>query len=213
MNKHVLILGAGGQIARHVIADLAKDTHVHQTLFLRHARKLQGKTPANAQVVEGDVLNKSALANAMTGQDMVYANLTGDDIDEQAKAVIAAMRAAGVKRLVFVTSLGIYDELPSEFQKWNKAMIGEDLKPFRRAADAIEASGLDYTILRPAWLTDEDKVDYETTVKGETFKGTEVSRRSVADLVAKIIAKPLLHVRSNLGIDKPGTDGDKPSFY
>ncbi|MFL4522915.1 hypothetical protein ACJ6VX_20610 [Escherichia coli] len=28
----------------------------------------------------------------------------------------------------------------------------EPLKPFRRAADAIEASGLEYTILRPAWL-------------------------------------------------------------
>ena len=213
MNKHVLILGAGGQIARHVIADLASDAHVHQTLFLRHARKLQGKTPTNAQVVEGDVLNTSALANAMTGQDMVYANLTGADIDEQAKAVIAAMQAAGVKRLVFVTSLGIYDELPGRFQKWNKSMIGEDLKPFRRAAEAIEASGLDYTILRPAWLTDEDEVDYEITVKGETFKGTEVSRRSVADLVAKIIVNPSLHVRSNLGIDKPGTEGDKPSFY
>ena len=208
MNKHALILGAGGQIARHVIAGLANDVDIHQTLFLRHARKLQGKIPANAQVVEGDVLNKSALADTMTGQEIVYAN-----IDEQAKAVIAAMQAAGVRRLIFVTSLGIYDELPGEFQKWNKAMIGEELKPFRRAADAIEASGLDYTILRPAWLTDEDEVDYEITTKGEIFKGTEVSRRSVADLIVKIIAKPSLHVRSNLGIDKPGTDGDKPSFY
>lgn len=41
------------------------------------------------------------------------------------------------------------------------------LPPFRRAADAIEASGLDYTVLRPAWLTDEDEV-------GEPFKGTHV---------------------------------------
>jgi uncharacterized protein YbjT (DUF2867 family) len=92
-------------------------------------------------------------------------------------------------------------------------MIGKELKPFRRAANAIEASGLDYTILRPAWLTDENKVDYETTAKGETFKGTEVSRRSVADLIAKIIATPSLHSKANLGVDKPGTDGDKPSFY
>jgi hypothetical protein len=42
-------------------------------------------------------------------------------------------------------------------------MIGEDLKPYRRAADIIEAAGLDSTIVRPAWLTDSDEVDYETT--------------------------------------------------
>jgi uncharacterized protein YbjT (DUF2867 family) len=213
MRKRVLILGASGQIARWVIRELADDAAIRQTLFLRHARNLHGKTPANARVVEGDVLDPTALAAAMAGQDLVYANLTGDDIDQQAKVVIAAMQAAGMKRLVFIASLGIYEELPGKFQKWNKTMIGEALKPFRRAADAIEASGLDYTILRPAWLTDENEVAYETTAKGETFKGTEVSRRSVADLVAKIIATPSLHSKANLGVDKPGTDGDKPSFY
>lgn len=213
MSKHVLILGAGGQIARWVIRDLEGRGAVKQTLFLRHARKLHDKAPANARVVEGDVLDKKALAEAMTGQGLVYANLTGEDLDEQAKAVIDAMHAAGVKRLIFIASLGIYGELPAKFQKWNKAMIGEDLKPFRRAADAIEASDLDYTILRPAWLQDEDEVEYEITEKGETFKGTEVSRRSVADLIGKIITEPSLHTRANVGVDKPGTEGDKPSFY
>lgn len=118
-----------------------------------------------------------------------------------------------MKRLIFVTSLGIYDELPDKFQRWNKATIGEELEPFRRAADAIETSGLDYTILRLAWLTDENSIDYEITQKDEIFKGTEVSRRSVADLIVRIIATPSLHVGGNLGINQPGTDGDKPSFY
>lgn len=212
MAKHVLILGAGGQIARHVIDMMSDQNNVELTLFVRNARKLH-RVPGTARVVEGDVLDQAALAGAVAGQDLVYANLTGDDIDQQAKAVIAAMSGAGIKRMIFVTSLGIYDELPGKFQSWNKAMIGEELKPFRRAADAIEASGLDYTILRPAWLTDEDEVDYETTAKGATFKGTEVSRRSVADLISKTILKPTLHLRANLGVSKPNTDGDKPSFY
>ena len=185
----VLILGAGGQIARWVIAGLAGDPAVAMTLFLRHPRRLADK-PANAQAVQGDVLDGNALDKAMSGQHIVYANLTGSDIDHQARAVIAAMQAAGVKRLVFVTSLGIYDEVPGKFGRWNKQMIGEALKPFRRAADAIEASGLDYTILRPAWLQDEDEIDYETTEKGKPFKGTEVSRRSVADLILTIVRSP-----------------------
>ncbi|WP_279626592.1 NAD(P)H-binding protein [Pseudomonas saponiphila] len=106
----------------------------------------------------------------------------------------------------------MYDEIPGKFGEWNHAIIGEDLKPYRRAADAIEASGLEYSILRPAWLTDEEEVDYEITAKGEPFKGTVVSRRSVADLIVKIIGSPDLHVGANLGVNKPNTDGDKPYF-
>jgi uncharacterized protein YbjT (DUF2867 family) len=119
------------------------------------------------------------------GQDIVYANLTGGELDRQAKAIVEGMSVAGVKRLIFVASLGIYDEVPGTFGEWNRREIGAYLPPFRRAADAIEASGLDYTILRPAWLTDEDEVDYETTERNEPFKGTEVSRKSVADLIVK----------------------------
>lgn len=109
-------------------------------------------------------------------------------------------------------SLGIYDEVPGRFGEWNNTLIGEDLRPFRRAADAIEASGLQYTILRPAWLMDEDDVDYETTTKGEPFKGTVVSRRSAGHLIARMIQSPGLHAGENLGVNKPGTDGEKPYF-
>ncbi|WP_440491046.1 SDR family oxidoreductase [Serratia nevei] len=209
--KNVLILGAGGQIARHVIERLADEPAVVQTLFARRPEKIQSH-PANGRILIGDVLNPSALEQAIQGQDLVYANLTGEDLDAQAEAVIAAMQASGVKRLIFVLSLGIYDEVPGKFGEWNRAIIGEPLKPFRRAADAIEASGLDYTILRPAWLTDEDKVDYELTTRDEPFKGTIVSRKSVAALIADIIDEPEKHIGENIGVNQPGTDGDKPYF-
>ncbi len=41
---------------------------------------------------------------------------------------------------------------------------------YRTAADILEASKLDYTMIRPAWLTDYDEVNYEITEKGESFK-------------------------------------------
>ena len=65
----------------------------------------------------------------------------------------------------------------------------------KKAADIIEASSLDYTVLRPAWLTNNDEIEYETTVKGENFKGTEVSRKSVAALGLEIIENPSIHVK------------------
>ena len=36
---------------------------------------------------------------------------------------------------------------------------------YRKAADIIEASTLDYTIIRPAWLTFKNETDYEVTSK------------------------------------------------
>ena len=122
------------------------------------------------------------------------------------------MTAAGVRRLVFITALGIYDEVPGTFGEWNRRQIGDALGPYRAAADTIEASALEYTILRPAWLTDADDVSYEVTQRDEPFKGTEVSRKSVAALAVDIITSPGLWSRSNLGVNKPGTDGDKPAF-
>jgi uncharacterized protein YbjT (DUF2867 family) len=59
----------------------------------------------------------------------------------------------GVKKILFISSTGIYDSPV----KWV-------LKPYRKAAGVIEGSDLEYTILRPTWFTD---VDYETTRKGD----------------------------------------------
>jgi uncharacterized protein YbjT (DUF2867 family) len=209
--QKVLVLGAGGQIARWVIKMLGTCRHVEFTLYLRDARTLKGLLPDRSRVIEGDVLDADKLQQAIQGQDIVYANLAGE-VDVQARAIVAAMQQAGVQRLIFVNSLGIYDEVPGEFGEWNRREIGAYLPPYRKAADLIEASGLNYTILRPAWLTDEDEVEFETTGRKEPFRGTEVSRRSVATLVVELIRYPDRLSRDNVGVNKPGTDGDKPAF-
>jgi uncharacterized protein YbjT (DUF2867 family) len=205
--KRVLILGASGQIARHAVQMLSGQEGIQLTLL---ARKFKG-APKNAQVIEGNVLDAKTLEQAVAGQDVVYANLSGP-MEEHAQAIITAMTKAGVKRLIFVTSLGIYDEVPGQFGAWNRRQIGAYLPPYRRAADLIEDSDLDYTILRPAWLSDADEVAFETTQRDEPFKGTEVARKSVAALVVQLIQNPGASIRANLGVNKPNTDGSKPSF-
>lgn len=206
-----LILGASGQIARHVVDMLAERGDAEMTLFLRNVQKLGRDVPANARIIEDDVHNTTKLQEAMNGQDVVYANLSGD-VDTQAKTIIAAMKASGVRKLIFCTTLGIYDEVPGKFGEWNNLEIGEYFPPYRKAADLIEASDLDYAILRPAWLTDIDEVDYETTERNEPFKGTEIARKSVAAVVVDLIGAPGKLGNRNIGINKPGTDGEKPSF-
>ncbi len=209
--KNVLILGATGQIARWAVQMLGEHSDIEQTLLVRDAKKLKGNEPANAKVVIGDVLDKKLLTSIMKGQNIVYANLAGD-VDTQTEHILQAMKKADVKRLIFVNSLGIYDEVPGKFGEWNRREIGSYLAPYRRSADLIEASDTDYTILRAAWLQDEDDVSYETTGRTDAFKGTEVSRKSVAALAVDIALHPEKLVRANVGVSKPGTDGDKPSF-
>ena len=77
--------------------------------------------------------------------------------------------------------------------------------PYRKLADVIEASGLDYTILRPTLFTNVNEVDYETTRKGEPEKGSVISQKSLATLITKIIESPEKYARENLGVNKPNS--------
>lgn len=194
---NVLILGAHGQIARVATRLFLDQPDVRLTLYLRNARRLISAAGNDrVRLVEGDVLDAKTLEGAMPGQDVVYANLSGK-MEEQARLIVQAMAKHGVKRLIFVSSMGIYDEIPRE--SWSSA-----LGPYRKSAEVVESSNLDYTVVRPAWLNDDDEIDYGTTQKGEPFKNPSgvVSRKSVADLVVKLATTPGLGVRLSLGVHK-----------
>jgi uncharacterized protein YbjT (DUF2867 family) len=192
---NVLVLGAAGSIARVATDLFLERTDVRLTLYLRSARRLKKLDSDRVRVVEGDVLDAQALAAAMAGQDVVYANLAGTLVP-MAQAVVRAMHATGVRRLIWISSMGIYDEVPG--QRYSRV-----LDPYRDSARVIEASDLDYTILRPGWFTNDDEIDYETTQKGEPFRGHDVSRKSLASLVVKLATTPGLEVRKSLGVNQP----------
>ncbi|MFD1317131.1 NAD(P)H-binding protein [Loigolactobacillus zhaoyuanensis] len=212
--SNVLILGAAGKIARLAEQQLLTDTEAQLTLFLRRPERLGNVDGSREKVIAGDATQQDQLVAAMQGQDIVYANLAGADIEEQAAKVVAAMQQTGVQRLIWISTLGIYDEVPGAFGKWNHQMLdGGYLQTYAAAAKVIEAAAIDYTIIRPAWLSNKDEIDYETTQKGDPFKGTEVSRKSIAALVVKLVQDPSQAVRQSVGVNKPNTDGDKPEWY
>ena len=188
----VLILGANGQLARNTTRVLLRDTEAKLTLYLRRASRLKNPDPSRVTIVEGDVLDLPTLKAAMKGQDVVYGNLAGA-MKQQAEHIVDAMQATGLKRLVFISSMGIYGEVPGERYRGV-------LDPYRDSAAVIEASDLDYTILRPGWFTQDAAVDYRTTQKGEPFRGHDVSLNSVSDLIVKLTLHPGMEVRRSLGV-------------
>ena len=189
--KNVIIIGASGSLAGYVIEELQKQNDVHLKLFLRNKNRLEKHSLSNAIIIEGDVMNFDKLKDAIKGQDIVYVNLAGN-LEAMAKNIVKAMQETGVKRIIAISSIGIY-ETP----------LRPVLQPYRKLADVIEASGLDYTILRPDWFTNGNEVKYDTTRKGEPEKGTAISRKSIAAFIGTIVENPDQWKGENLGISKP----------
>jgi uncharacterized protein YbjT (DUF2867 family) len=192
----ILILGANGQLARHTTGFLLKHPDVQLTLHLRRANRLKNPDPSRVTIVEGDVLDVETLKGAMHGQEVVYANLAGS-MEQQAKTIVNAMHATGLKRLIFISSMGIYGEVPGERYR-------SILDPYRDSAAVIEASDLDYTILRPGWFTHDVEINYQITQKGEPFKGHDVALNSLSDLIVKLALSPDMEVRRSLGVSRAG---------
>jgi uncharacterized protein YbjT (DUF2867 family) len=189
--KKVLIIGANGSLAQYVITALKNIDNIALTLFVRNKSRLQIATRQGCTIIEGDALQYDAIKNAITGQDIVYVNLAGN-LEGMTNNIAKAMQESGVKRIIAISSIGIYD-----------TPLRPVLIPYRKLADIIENSGLDYTILRPDWFTNANEIDYALTRKGEPETGTAISRKSIAAFVAGIIENPVLHKNENVGISKP----------
>ncbi|MBN7276646.1 NAD(P)H-binding protein [Lactobacillus acetotolerans] len=209
----VVVLGAHGKVAQITEKFLLADKDVETLLFLRNADRMADKKD-QAKIFEGDATDEAQLEKAIKGQDVVYANLGGaKDIDLEAEAVVEAMHNDKVKRLIWISTLGIYDEVPGKFGEWNKSQLGDYITDYAKAAKRIEDSGLDYTIIRPTWMTDKNEVDYEKSKKGQPITDTEVSRKSVAAYIYHLIKNPKEAIDESIGLGKPGSEGDKPSWY
>ena len=190
---NVIILGASGNIATHVIKMLTETNDINLTLFVRKKSRLQVSDISKYHIIEGDVLNYEQLKTAIAGQDIVYANLSGD-LGSMAQNIVKAMNETGVKRIIFISSIEIYN-----------VPLKPVLRPYRQAADVLEASDLDYTVLRPAWYTNSNEINYEITHKGEQEKGSVISEKSLAAFITELIEHPETYVRESLGINKPNS--------
>ena len=199
MSKRVLIIGATGSIGQKLRKTLLEKTDYKLTLFSTRANTI--RTVAQREIaVSGNVNNKNDLIKVINNQDVVFAALSGD-LGTMAKNIVQVMESSPVRRLIFISSMGIYNEIPRSIGGGN---LNENsmLRPYRQAADVIEASSLDCTVIRPGWF-DEGSDNYEVTRKGEAFKGHDVSRQAICNLVLKLIQQNGLGIRESLGINRP----------
>ncbi|RSX55711.1 NAD-dependent dehydratase [Bifidobacterium dolichotidis] len=194
MARTVAILGAAGRIAK-LAEPILLAQGLDLVLYARHPQRINSdvRKSSHVHVVQGEAMETGKLAEAVEDASVVYANFTGGtghdrpSIVDQAESVVDAMKSPKHKRLVWVSSLGIYDEIPGMYGQWNRATLGHILVEYAEAAKVIEDSHLDYTIIRPAWVSDTDEVTYEITDSKAPTQATEVPQLSVANIVSEIM--------------------------
>ncbi len=128
---------------------LLGETDDFLTLFSRNAERLN-INPDRERIISGSLTNSLALDKAMKGQEVVFAALSGN-LAEFARDIVVAMKRNDVQRRIFITSMGIYEEVLLSMGG-TLEKVSPVLCSYREAADVIEASDLNYTIIRSGWV-------------------------------------------------------------
>ncbi|AYJ43032.1 NAD(P)H-binding protein [Lactiplantibacillus pentosus] len=214
--KKVLILGANGQIAKIVEKRvLNEQSDVQLTLFLRNSQRLNDlATNPRVTLVDGDILDFDAVKRAMAGQDIVYIAMVDHTANNRiTNNVIKAAKNQGVNRIIESSLLGLYNEVPGEFGRWNYQMVKDGLAAAINADKLLAQSGITYTTLRFPWLNDRHEIKYQLTHRNETYIGVSGSRQSMAEVIVKIISDPAYLSNDSVGIADADTQGETRPVY
>jgi uncharacterized protein YbjT (DUF2867 family) len=189
----VVIAGGHGQIALRLTRLLAgRGDQV--VALIRNPDHAADVTQAGAEpaVVDLEQADEADVAAAITGADaVVFAAGAGpgsgsarkDTMDYGgAVKLVAAAQQAGVRRYLIVSSMGADPDAPGD------DTFSVYLRAKGRADDAVLASGLDATVIRPGGLTNDPGTGRVRL--GETLPRGQVSRDDVAAVLVAVVDRP-----------------------
>lgn len=188
--QKLLVLGATGGTGRLIVSQALAQGH-EVTVLVRSAQKAGGQP--GVRVIVGDARDDNALRQALSGQDVVISAL-GTPVSPFSKvtllssatqALVGAMKAEGVNRLVCVTGIGAGDSAGHGgflFDRLIHPLLLRHVYEDKNRQEAIvRASGLDWVLVRPSVLNDKPE---HRTVRALTdlsdFHGGTISRADVA---------------------------------
>jgi putative NADH-flavin reductase len=190
----LLILGATGPTGRHLL-DQALAARHEVTALVRNALRLTIAHPHLAVAV-GDVTDSKALDQVMRDKDAVLSALgAGNSLRSEVAsramaALIPAMRAQALKRVIFLSAFGVGDsfEQASLLQRLAYRTLLRQIFADKAKADAmLRASDLDWTLVYPTLLTNGARTG--THRAGERLAMKGMARISRADVAAFMLAQ------------------------
>jgi len=154
---NIVIYGASGMIGQRITRE-ALNRGLHVTAVVRNPEKLTMSDP-NLIVKQGNMLDAESVARDVAGADAVInatrqnANEPGQTFVDAARALIAGMTRAGVRRLIVVGGAGSLEVAPGlqlvDSPDFNPAWRPGALN-IRAALDVYRQSDLDWTFFSPA---------------------------------------------------------------
>jgi putative NADH-flavin reductase len=164
------ILGATGKTGTQLL-DLALQNGHSVTAFVRSPQKLPQDRPG-LTVIQGSPADVPALAKAMAGHDAIFSALApriGETFRAPSKRawtmagyaanIVQAMKQAGVKRLLAFSSAGLFPG-QSLFVRMLSFPARHHMADLKAMEEAYQASGLEWTLLRPTWMAGGESEAY-----------------------------------------------------
>lgn len=195
-----LVAGGTGRTGRYVVEKLLQEGRYAVRVLARNADEARGMFGGRAEVVQGDVKDPATLGPAFVGVTHVVSAIgTGGDFfgDNRAERVdyagnrnlVEAAAAVGVRHFVLVTAIGVtHPDHPLNARLNN--LLAWKLK----GEDALRASGVPYTIVRPGGLRDEPggRMGIKVT-QGDVLggPGEYIPREDVATVCVRALGTPL----------------------
>ena len=180
----LIVFGATGNTGVEVLRQ-GRDRGHTMTAFVRSADKLAGID--GITVTTGDVLDETQVTTAIRGHDVVLSCLGTrpwrhtDICSGGTRVIAAAMRAAGVKRLIVLSTQGIGDSTLGALGKVGAAVVLR--KAFRDKAvmeDELATTDLDWIVVRPGLLTNgKPRGSWRSSIDN-TLHGGKIARADVA---------------------------------
>ncbi|WP_071131252.1 NAD(P)H-binding protein [Enterococcus timonensis] len=210
----IMILGAAGQIGRMVSENMLDQTDNKLVLYGRNiSKRLENLAGPRVELVDGTFQEIEKIKKNLAGVDAVYLSfVAGDDLMEP---LIKVLEETGVQRFIAASVPDLYQEVAGKFQKWYRENTGLVWQTaYKKSADLIEASALDYIILRITWLYNQPgNTKIQISKKGEPFTQAQVTRQAVAQFVVDLLTGKADYHRESLGLGEPNTEFAKPSWY
>ncbi|MDO5513249.1 NAD(P)-dependent oxidoreductase [Corynebacterium sp.] len=127
----------------------------------------RGTVPAGTRAVTGSATDPAVLREALAGADAVVVTVGATRGRRHARAevtraVIAAMKEAGVRRLLVQSSLGAGNsatQLPVPLRQVMQMLLRKPLADHNEQEEEVRTSGLDWTIVRPTGLRNAPPTD------------------------------------------------------
>jgi putative NADH-flavin reductase len=197
------IFGASGQTGRQLLRQaLAADHQV--TAVVRDPTRLPVRHD-RLQVVVADVLDPAAIAPAVADADAVISALgphpprnRSSIMSAATASILDAMRTTGTSRLVVISAAPVATDDHGTTLPY-RLLAGPLLRTLLRGLyadmasmeEAIRRSGVDWTIMRPPWLSDGPRTGTYRQAKDSNLRGgSRISRADLADAILASLDDP-----------------------